>query len=576
MRVSEPSRHFFVVAAMAVLGVCLEPCPAFAQSKTGQRWAILIAVNDYIHLKDLEYCVADQKALRDRLVASGFRQDRVFLLADRADDAQYLPIKRNIEQQLNLVLGLVHEGDVVVVGFSGHGKHASGGSYLCPADTELEDPETLVAVNGIMERLSRCPASLKLMIVDACRDVLQPGGAKTTRASDDMRRFADGLKQEPIPEGVLLLTSCAPGEISWEEKEFGHGVFMHFLLQGLKGQADVNGNGGVTLKELADYTRDETDLYAVRRWTRHQRPWLESKGDIRVLDFEIGGLSQPDHLVAPFNKQAAQAAQQAWARHLRADAATTNSIGMKLTLIPAGEFLMGSPDEEEDRSDGETEHRVWIRKPFFLGVYEVTQAEYKRVMGTNPSYFSSAGRGKESVSGLDTSRFPVELVSWDDAAEFCRKLSSLPEERAARRTYRLPTEAEWEYACRAGTTSPFHFGSQLNGEQANSDGGYPYGTTDKGPDLERTTTVGSYAPNAFSLYDMHGNVYEWCQDWYDVQYYATSPSADPKGPSSGSSRVLRGGSWGSSAWYCRSAARVRYAAGGRYDDDGFRLLCEFE
>ena len=443
-------------------------------------------------------------------------------------------------------------------------------------DAELEDADTLVSVKSVTDRLMRCPASLKLMIVDACRNDPKLGGQRTMKATDGMRQFTDSLKQEPLPEGVVLLNSCAPGEISWEEEKFGHGVFMHFLLDGLNGQADRDGNGGVSLGELSRYAAAETGLYVTRRWSNSQRPFLGGEYDIRVLDFEIGRLSQPDHLVAPFNKQAAQAAQQAWARHLQADAATTNSIGMKLTLIPAGEFMMGSPDEEEGHSDDETEHRVRITKPFFLGVYEVTQAEYERVMGTNPSWFSSTGIGKGSVSGLDTSRFPVELVSWDDAAEFCRKLSSLPEERAARRTYRLPTEAEWEYACRAGTTSPFHFGSQLNGEQANCDGGYPYGTTDKGPDLKRTTTVGSYAPNAFGLYDMHGNVWEWCQDWYGEQYYATSSSADPKGPSSGSSRVLRGGSWGSGARYCRSAYRGRYTAGYRYDGSGFRLLCEFE
>jgi formylglycine-generating enzyme len=121
--------------------------------------------------------------------------------------------------------------------------------------------------------------------------------------------------------------------------------------------------------------------------------------------------------------------------------------------------------------------------------------------------------------------------------------------------YRLPTEAEWEYACRAGTTTPFHFGTALNGSEANSDGNYPYGTTDKGTNLERTTTVGSFKPNAFGLYDMHGNAREWCWDWYDKDYYGKSPESDPTGPDSGSSRVGRGGSWFTYAVYCRAAIR---------------------
>jgi len=183
----------------------------------------------------------------------------------------------------------------------------------------------------------------------------------------------------------------------------------------------------------------------------------------------------------------------------------TNSIGMELVLIPPGDFLMGSPEEEKDRRDDETLHRVRITEPFHLSVYKVTQSEYERVMGENPSHFSSGGGGNVQVSNLETSRFPVEQVTWEDAIDFCRKLSLLPEEKAAGRIYRLPTEAEWEYACRASTATPFHFGSQLNGREANCDG-TPYGTDTEGPYLGRTTSVGSYQPNAFGLYDMHGNV----------------------------------------------------------------------
>jgi formylglycine-generating enzyme required for sulfatase activity len=156
-------------------------------------------------------------------------------------------------------------------------------------------------------------------------------------------------------------------------------------------------------------------------------------------------------------------------------------------------------------------------------------------MGTNPSDF-------KTVAGQDTSRFPVERVSWEEAVEFCRKLSALSAEQSAGRVYRLPTEAEWEFACRAGTTTPFHFGSQLNGREANCDGNYPYGTTTKGTYLQRPTTVGSYAANGFGLFDMHGNVWEWCSDWYEVAI-RDSPVDDPTGPTSGSLRVNRGGGW---------------------------------
>jgi formylglycine-generating enzyme required for sulfatase activity len=270
--------------------------------------------------------------------------------------------------------------------------------------------------------------------------------------------------------------------------------------------------------------------------------------------------------VAPFT---ARTQQEVWAKHLGQSVEITNSIGMKLALIPPGEFMMGSPASEAERDDDETQHRVRITKPYYLGMYEVTQGEYERVMGTNPSAFSRSGGRSERVSGQDTSRFPVETVSWEDAVEFCRKLSALSAEQSAGRVYRLPTEAEWEFACRAGTTTPFHFGSQLNGREANCDGNYPYGTTTKGTYLERPTPVGSYGANGFGLYDMHGNVWEWCSDWYAG--YASTAVDDPTGPTSGSYRVARGGSWINYARGCRSALRLRLTPDPRISLLGFRL-----
>src|SRR5262249_1832470 len=150
--------------------------------------------------------------------------------------------------------------------------------------------------------------------------------------------------------------------------------------------------------------------------------------------------------------------------------------------IPAGEFLMGSPDSDpEAREDEKPQHRVRITRPFYLGVHEVTQEEYQRVMGGNGCFFSPTGAGKDKVAGLNTARFPAEQVRWHDAAPFSRKLPELPAERHAGRAYRLPTEAEWEYACRAGTTTPFHTGDSLSSFQANFNGSYPYGKAAPGP-----------------------------------------------------------------------------------------------
>jgi formylglycine-generating enzyme required for sulfatase activity len=239
-----------------------------------------------------------------------------------------------------------------------------------------------------------------------------------------------------------------------------------------------------------------------------------------------------------------------------------NSIGMKLVRIPAGKFLMGSLANEPGRFDDEgPQHEVEISQPFYMGVYEVTQEEYQKVMGTNPSWFSAQGRGKDKVANQDTRRFPVEWVSWNDAVEFCRKLSELPEEKRAGRVYRLPTEAAWEYACRGGARSsePFHFGKTLNADEANVEAR-----------LRRTTTVGSYPANGFGLHDMHGNVWEWCSDWNGN--YPRGFVKDPTGPDNGTGRVQRGGAWRFGERNARSAYRHESKPDIRNDDLGFRVV----
>ena len=229
----------------------------------------------------------------------------------------------------------------------------------------------------------------------------------------------------------------------------------------------------------------------------------------------------------------------------------TNSIGMKLVLIPAGEFLMGSPDSDKDaRDDEKPQHRVRITRPFYLGATEVTQGQYRAVTGQSPSHF----KGSDDL--------PVEQVSWNDAIAFCDKLSELEKGQLGGASYRLPTEAEWEYACRAGSTTRYSFGDDAArlGEFAWYDGNSG----------GKTHPVGQKRPNALNLYDMHGNVWEWCQDWYDKDYYGQSPGADPPGPAQAASRVDRGGSWFGNPQLARSAYRLGSDPGDRGNDLGFR------
>ncbi len=234
-------------------------------------------------------------------------------------------------------------------------------------------------------------------------------------------------------------------------------------------------------------------------------------------------------------------------------------LGIEMRWCPKGSFRMGSPFSEDGRYSDESRHDVTFTNHFWLGKHEITQDQWTAVMGTNPSSFKGANH-------------PVDRVSWEDATEFCRRLNE--RERKAGRllagwAYQLPTEAQWEYACRAGTNSAFAFGKSLSSSQANFDGNYPYGDAPNGPYLRRTAPVGSYQPNAWGLHDMHGNVYEWCRDWYGK--YPLEGAYDPVGPSQGSLRVLRGGSWFYFGRNLRSASRYWLAPTCRNFILGFRL-----
>jgi formylglycine-generating enzyme required for sulfatase activity len=228
---------------------------------------------------------------------------------------------------------------------------------------------------------------------------------------------------------------------------------------------------------------------------------------------------------------------------------------MKLVLIPKGTFMMGSPESEEGRQKDETQHEVTISKDYYLGVYEVTQAQYEKVMGKNPSYFQGA------IVGNEKANLPVENVAWDDAVEFCKKLSELPVEKKAGRVYRLPTEAEWEYACRAGGKTAYSFDDEPGLL-------YEYGWFDRNSS-KRTHTVGLRESNAWGVYDMHGNVWEWCSDWHGD--YPEGAITDPAGPKNGSNRVFRGGCWYYGAAFCRSALRSGSDPSYSNDRNGFRV-----
>jgi formylglycine-generating enzyme required for sulfatase activity len=251
-------------------------------------------------------------------------------------------------------------------------------------------------------------------------------------------------------------------------------------------------------------------------------------------------------------------------------------VKMEFVLIPKGKFTMGSPKDEKGRNpwvkapvyDAEEQHDVEITKPFYLAKYPVTQEQYVAITGKeNPSFYSAEGGGKDKVPA-NTRQFPVERVDWEDAKACCEKMIKSDKQS---RKFRLPSEAEWEYACRAGTETPFHFGAVLNGKQENCNGNFPYGTNEKGPYLNRTSEVGHYPANKWDLHDMHGNVWQWCEDYYGP--YEGLGTKDPlrSDKYSVKNRVMRGGSKHCTSQDCRAACRGWRAPDVRENDAGFRV-----
>ncbi|BAY46871.1 hypothetical protein SAMD00079811_44860 [Scytonema sp. HK-05] len=237
---------------------------------------------------------------------------------------------------------------------------------------------------------------------------------------------------------------------------------------------------------------------------------------------------------------------------------------LEMVAIPGGQFLMGSPDNEPQRSSDESPQHTVTIQPFYMGKFPVTQAQWKAVaalpkvkidLNPDPSFFKGANR-------------PVEQVSWDDAVEFCDRLAN-----KTKKPYRLPSEAEWEYACRAGTTTPFHFGETITTDLANYNGNSTYGSGSKGEYCEQTTEVGKFPPNVFGLYDMHGNTWEWCQDgWHDSYKEAPADGTPWMSENNKDARLLRGGSWNNTQRSCRSAHRFRHTHSYGFKLVGFRVV----
>jgi formylglycine-generating enzyme required for sulfatase activity len=592
---------------LAVLLLAASHLPLWA----AERYAFLVAVGDYDikQLRPLKYARNDILEFHKLLLDAGYKSDHIVLMHDEVktvSDRRYLPEADRIRGELKLLLDGLETDDSLIVAFAGHGVQFKGEdkTYFCPLDAQLDDPkrQRLIAVNELYDSLKRCRATRKLLLVDACREdpqsALSRSNEKVTLESVTVPQLA-----KP-PQGVVTLFSCAEGQKAYEHPELQHGIFFHHVLETWRG-AYTDGNE-MTLDELIAAAKSQTAKFARLKLAASQTPrqvgFVDGAWVLRKFD-------APKLLVAPFDRASATQKQREWSKHLGpTDTVIKNSLGMDLVLIPPGEFAMGGHESSEevvrafpeskhkpdDFADEHPQHTVRITAPFYMAACEVTLDQYLTFIKDTKYKVDAEKDGKGGFgwnSGTEdfeqlpqfvpwswgfedqTGKHPVVNVTWNDAMAFCHWLS-----KKENRTYRLPTEAEWEYACRAGSTGRYYFGdatedlaTHANVPDADTAEKFSWEQAIKASDGHAfPSPVGSFRPNAFGLYDMLGNASEWCLD--DRRDYDKAPRSDPRGPVSGS-RITRGGSWSSIPSYCRSAVRNWVALSFREKYTGFRVVC---
>ena len=506
-----------------------------AVKKYASGWRVfLVGVGEYDdarHFPSLAGPVNDVDALYRRFIELGVPADNITTIRSGARNTKAIPTQGNIEREYRKFVDSLGPNDLAIVYFSGHGanlpdKKRNGEeiSYFIPADAESDDVTTYISIPETMDALADSDARYRLVLVDACRSALD------TIVRGEGRADTTSINDKDVPDSVALLQSCSKGEISFDyPKEYGaekHGVFTLAILEALNPddcKAKLNEDGDLTFSAFFEFVEEETTRRASLEYEgATQRPRMTAREyrNFVVLP-KVGkpvvGLEAGDRKVI-----------------------FINDIECGFRYCPPGTFTMGKPKSEIIRNPYETQHEVTLTRGFWLLETETTQEQWQAVMGSNPSAVKTS------------KKLPVTDVSWNDCQDFVKKLNAAdvaPDDWS----FSLPTEAQWEYACRAGTKTPFYWGDSLNGDRANCNGKFPYGTEKKGDFVNKPKEVGSYKPNDWGLFDMSGNVSEWVLD--GLREYTSKPITDPVGPTDGVKRCVRGGSYFNSAVVCRSAAR---------------------
>ncbi|OQX07969.1 MAG: hypothetical protein BWK80_48770 [Desulfobacteraceae bacterium IS3] len=529
--------------------------------KIGAYRALIIGINKY---KD-KYIPSLTTARKDaektaKLLKERYGFQTKLILDDKAT-------QKAVFDALWELAEIAQKNDSVLIYYAGHGNFDRVDGYWVPSDTQFGNNVTYVYNMYVQKVISSMKARHVLLISDSCYSGTLFG--QETRAMPPVinERYYLSLYNEKSRWGM----TSGNREPVQDDGTGGHSIFAYHLLKTLR----ENEKPFLSPQEI--YTRiapiiannlNQTPIYRPIRNVGDmggQFVFVASSGAVVTTTTTVTTATLPQTVTTLVTAPKPPVTPS----RENDKKSFTNSIGMTFVYIPPGEFMMGSPEDEPGRDSDEKQHKVKLTKGFYMQTTEVTQKQWKAVMGNNPSRFEDCGDD-----------CPVENVSWDDVQEFINKLNldsaRFPEgerpptvgERS--RTYRLPTEAEWEYACRAGTTTPFSSGKCLSTVQANYDGNYPLSGCPKEKDRGKPIPVASFSPNAYGLHDMHGNVGEWCQDWYGD--YASGSVTDPMGIDSGSLRVVRGGSRSDYAKHCRSARRFRLLPDIESRDLGFRLL----
>src|SRR4051794_20881591 len=383
--------------APALLLAVMSVAPALAPQgpRAGEKYALLVGVKAYDpnELHDLAYSEADMTGLATVLGAGGYEPGNVVLMTQAlgATKPRLLPLAANIRKELSLLLRDLEPADSVVVAFAGHGVQFAGekSTYFCPADAKLADRSTLVPLDDVYKQLEGCKAGLKMLLVDACRN--DPRTRNSRSRSEVELESLNRPQVIPPPGGVLAFFSCSEGEKAQEYEELGHGVFFHFVIQGLEGGADLDEDGQISAEELAQYAKRRVRDYVREKNSLRQMPELRGTSRDLVSLVKLSRPRVPD--VAPPRPTLTK----------ELSAPIINGLGMRLVPIPTGEFLMGSSDDEDADDDEKPGHLVRITRPLYLGATEVTVGQFRRFVEA-ARYRTEAERDGKGGRGWNEAR----------------------------------------------------------------------------------------------------------------------------------------------------------------------------